>query len=101
LRQACIDPAERAYVGPEPPKCATPSQIIAQIQIEAPWAKTPIIPLNPGLVAIIGARGSGKTALADVIAAGCDAISEESWQEQSNKSPSFLARAKNLIGDAR
>jgi adenylate kinase family enzyme len=102
LLQACIDPAERAYVGPEPPKCATPSQIVAQIQIDnASWAQTPIIPLNSGLVAIIGARGSGKTALADVIAAGCDAISDDAWQEQSSKSPSFLARAKNLIGDAK
>lgn len=102
LRQACIDPSERAYVGPEAPKCAMPSQIITQIQIDkAPWVQTPIIPLNPGLVAIIGARGSGKTALADVIAAGCDAIPEDAWQEQSNKSPSFLARAKNLIGDAK
>ena len=29
----------------------------------AKWAATPDIPLNPGLVAIIGARGAGKTAL--------------------------------------
>ena len=31
----------------------------------APWAETRKLPLNPGLIAIIGARGSGKTALAD------------------------------------
>jgi AAA domain, putative AbiEii toxin, Type IV TA system len=101
LRQACIDPAGRAYVGPEPPAGATPSQVIAQVHInDAPWAETPMIPLNPGLVAIIGARGSGKTALADVIAAGCDAIPEDAWEEQSNTSPSFLVRARELIGDA-
>ena len=75
LRQACIDPAGRAYVGTEPPQHALPSQVISQVEItKASWASTPMIPLNPGLVAIIGARGSGKTALADVIAAGCDAI---------------------------
>ena len=75
LRQACIDPGGRAYVGAEPPRRAMPSQVISQVEItDAPWAATPTIPLNPGLVAIIGARGSGKTALADVIAAGCDAI---------------------------
>ena len=33
LRQACIDPAGRAFVGPEPPPLATPSQVIAGIRI--------------------------------------------------------------------
>jgi len=61
---------------------------------------TPDIPLNHGLVAIIGARGSGKTALADVIAAGCDAISPSGWHADENVSPSFLVRARRLIGDA-
>ena len=53
----------------------------------AEWTKTPVVALNPGLVAIIGARGSGKTALADVIALGCDATSERLSQA------SFLVRA--------
>ena len=69
LRQACIDPRGRSYVGAEPPSSATPSQVISEIEvIDSPWMQTPVIPLNAGLVAIIGARGSGKTALADVIA---------------------------------
>jgi ABC-type lipoprotein export system ATPase subunit len=55
--------------------------------------KTPTIPLNPGLVAIIGARGSGKTALADMIAAGCDSFPEDSWNANEWASPSFLVRA--------
>ena len=102
LRQACIDPAGRAWVGPEPPSSATPSQVISEIRItNAPWAATADIPLNPRLVAIIGARGSGKTALADMIAAGCDAISEEVWDETNMMSPSFLARAKPLIDEAK
>jgi hypothetical protein len=101
LRQACIDPEGRAYVGEQPPRSAMPSQIISHVKIDhASWATTPDIPLNPGLVAIIGARGSGKTALADVIAAGCDAISPSGWDADENISPSFLARARNLIGDA-
>ena len=71
LRQACIDPEGRAYVGEQPPRSAMPSQVISHVRIDdADWATTSDIPLNPGLVAIIGARGSGKTALADVIAAG-------------------------------
>ncbi|MER8671233.1 AAA family ATPase [Mesorhizobium sp. M1156] len=101
LRQACIDPEGRAFVGEQPPRSAMPSQVISHVRIDdADWATTPDIPLNPGLVAIIGARGSGKTALADVIAAGCDAITTAGWDADENISPSFLARARRLIGDA-
>lgn len=101
LRQACIDPGGRAYVGEQPPRSAMPSQVISHVRIgDADWAITPDIPLNHGLVAIIGARGSGKTALADVIAAGCDAISPSGWNADENISPSFLARARKLIGNA-
>lgn len=101
LRQACIDPEGRAYVGEQPPRSAMPSQVISHVRIDdADWATTPDIPLNPGLVAIIGARGSGKTALADAIAAGCDAITPAGWDADENNSPSFLARARRLIGDA-
>ncbi|MBP3985757.1 AAA family ATPase [Pseudoxanthomonas helianthi] len=101
LRQACIDPDGRAYVGEQPPRSAMPSQVISHLRIDdAGWATTPDIPLNPGLVAIIGARGSGKTALADVIAAGCDAITPDGWKADENISPSFLARARKLVGTA-
>ncbi|UWR55519.1 TrlF family AAA-like ATPase [Phaeobacter inhibens] len=101
LRQACIVPEGRAFVGEQPPTSAMPSQVITEIAIsEADWLEVNEIPLNCGLVAIIGARGSGKTALADMIAAGCDAIPEEAWNADDNRSPSFLARARPLIGDA-
>ena len=92
LRQACIDP-DRAYIGPSAPSWVAPSQIIDEVALQnAPWAQTPILYFNPGLVAIIGARGSGKTALADVVAGGCDAY-------QESEPPSFLARAaEHLIG---
>lgn len=102
LRQACIDPEGRAFVGVEPPRTAMPSQVISQIEIvNAPWAATSTIPLNPGLVAIIGARGSGKTALADIIAAGCDAIPESVWNANDDVSPSFLVRARPLVGSGQ
>lgn len=101
LRQACIDPEGRAYVGEKPPWSATPSQVISHVRInDADWVSTPDIPLNSGLVAIIGARGSGKTALADVIAAGCEAIAPANWGTDENISPSFLARAHRLVGSA-
>ncbi|GLH32786.1 DNA repair ATPase [Pseudomonas sp. BR1R-5] len=102
LRQACIDPEGRAFVGEKPPHSAMPSQVITEVTIEnAEWMTTPSIPLNPGLVAIVGARGSGKTALADMIAAGCDAVSDLGWASGSEISASFLARARELIGDAK
>ncbi|WP_336314312.1 MULTISPECIES: TrlF family AAA-like ATPase [unclassified Shinella] len=95
LRQAVIDPAGRAFVGAAPPTRATPSQVISCVTIQnADWAAIPVVELNPGLVAIIGARGSGKTALADAIAAGCDAASE-------HLSPaSLLLRAGDLLEGA-
>lgn len=102
LRQACIDPEGRAYIGSEPPRTAMPSQVISHVDVEgAVWAATPSIPLNAGLVAIIGARGSGKTALADMIAAGCDAIPPQLWNGDENVSPSFLVRARPLLGDGQ
>ncbi|WP_298013044.1 TrlF family AAA-like ATPase [uncultured Castellaniella sp.] len=101
LRQACIDPASRAYVGAEPPKTAMPSQVIASVDVEgADWMATKSIPLNSGLVAIIGARGSGKTALADMIAAGCDSIGDIARRDDMDISPSFLARARPLLRDS-
>ncbi len=102
LRQACIDPGGRAHVGAEPPASATPSQVISEIQVlDAPWMKTPVIPLNPGLVAIVGARGSGKTALADMIAAGGDSITDEAWNADEWANPSFLVRARSLLGQGK
>ncbi|MDX2336511.1 TrlF family AAA-like ATPase [Brevundimonas vesicularis] len=101
LRQACIDPGGRAFVGVAPPNSAMPSQVISEVTIaEADWASTPHVSLNPGLVAIIGARGSGKTALADMIAAACDAITPQAWAADENASPSFLVRARPLVGNA-
>ena len=95
LRQSCVEP-ERAYVGPSPPSWAAASQIIDEVHIEgASWARTPLVRLNPGLVAVIGARGSGKTALVDMIAAGSDSY------EESEERPSFLARAREHLTGSR
>jgi len=102
LRQACIDPAGRAYVGSEPPVLGTPSQVISSLQVyNASWMQTPNIPLNPGLIAVVGARGSGKTAFADMIAAACDSIPDKSWEADKWSNPSFLARARPLIGNGQ
>lgn len=40
LRQACIEPRGRAHVGVEPPKSATPSQVVAGLEVvDAPWLR--------------------------------------------------------------
>ena len=95
LRQACIEPDGRAFVGSEPPRGALPSQTIDQVEVSnAPWLTTDRVPLNSGLIAIIGARGSGKTALADLIAAGGYALSSHL------NSSSFIRRAAEHLADS-
>lgn len=96
LKQACIDPTTRSFIGEDPPISTLPSQAITQVNIiGASWAKTPNVALNCGLVAIIGARGSGKTALVEIIAAGCDAL-PDSLPDQS-----FLVRAQPELEGAK
>ena len=71
LRQAVIEPETRVHIGESPPRGALPGNCIQSIAVaNAPWMKPSTVPLNPGMTAIIGARGSGKTALADLIASG-------------------------------
>ena len=91
LRHACRVP-ERAYVGSAPPSWSAGSQIIDEVRVEnASWVMTPVVELNAGLTAVIGGRGSGKTALVDMIAAGCSSYME------SEENPSFLARAREHL----
>lgn len=97
LKQAYIEP-RRAFVGESPMDGANPSQVISRIEIlGADWARTPDIGLNHGLVAIVGARGSGKTALADIIAVGCDAFPDvhnvQSFLSRANRD-GYLSRAE-------
>lgn len=95
LRQACIDPAGRAFVGEEPPSSVNASEVISKVEIQhSPWQATPSLELNPGLIAVIGARGSAKTALADMIAAGCDA------RGRAITGHSFLMRAREHLEGA-
>lgn len=95
LQQVCIEPEERVFIGSEPPRGALEGQTISAVSISnAPWLSRSTIELNPGLVAVIGARGSGKTALADLIAAGGLALSPHLTDK------SFILRAKDLLGDS-
>jgi len=80
LKQAILEPAKRSFIGDTPPKVqevdSNKTFYIESIEISKTvdkagvgrWLHCCDIPLNPDLVAVIGNKGSGKSALADVIA---------------------------------
>ncbi|MGX5695448.1 TrlF family AAA-like ATPase [Agromyces soli] len=93
LRQACLEPRERAVVMEEPPSGALPHRVIDRISVtNADWLTESEMVLSPRLVAIIGARGSGKTALADLVAAGAG-VTAAGESDQT-----FLHRARAHLG---
>nr|WP_197493253.1 AAA family ATPase [Woeseia oceani] len=98
LRQAVIEPQKRVFIGPLPPDHHQASYTIDRVETNnASWHQNGEIELNSDLVAIIGARGSGKTALADMIAAGTNAIARSPGES------SFVKRASvpiDHLGDA-
>ena len=98
LRQAVIEPDHRVCIGSNPPPEPVATEIIRTLTThDAPWIATPSQHFNSGLVTIIGARGSGKTALMDLLAAAAGAFST------TPSDSSFLHRAsspENLIGAA-
>lgn len=78
LWQVLSDPNERVFVGEVPPKLvrvqSNKTKYMTSISIKRKQNATlaedwfnNIIPLNPGLVAIIGNKGKGKSALTDTI----------------------------------
>ena len=94
LRQICIEPEDRVFIGPQPPTASIASQTIEFIDVKnADWMEPPRLTINSGLVAIIGARGSGKTALADLIAVGAHATADQF------EKASFVERAKQHLND--
>lgn len=94
LVQATMEPANRSWIGPTPPSGPVPSETISEVRLtNAEWLRHEWISLNPGLVTIIGSRGSGKTALADILAAGAYALTELHLSEDK----SFASRAKDYL----
>ncbi|WP_420610173.1 TrlF family AAA-like ATPase [Candidatus Poriferisodalis sp.] len=95
LRLACLSPSTRSFIGQESPAVSSTYGRVIKIAVpDENWFTNGDIAINPGLVAIIGPRGSGKTALADLIAAG--AGSREPFDNDS----SFIRRAGRLLTNA-
>ena len=97
LRQAVIEPAERVSIGPAAPETPAAFNRARAVHVAgAPWFPSEPLPLNPGLVAIVGERGSGKTALADIIACAARAleISEKSFVHRASKPVDHLKGAR-------
>jgi energy-coupling factor transporter ATP-binding protein EcfA2 len=98
LRQAVVEPGERVWIGTQTPGYAIPALTIQRAAFgSAPWMKNGAVEFNAGLVAIIGARGSGKTALAEIMAMGAHST------DAGNGEASFLRRASSpldLLGEA-
>lgn len=78
LQQALHEPDERIFLGDIPPQLSrvrtNPTKYISGIRIERKSSATikemwfdNTIPINPGLVAIIGNKGKGKSALTDTM----------------------------------
>jgi hypothetical protein len=92
IRQAVLEPEYRVSCGEFAPLGPSPSETVDHVKLtKAPFVATPALPVNAGLVAIIGARGSGKTALMEFLAAGASALTSTA------KESSFLQRAGGLL----
>jgi ABC-type lipoprotein export system ATPase subunit len=108
LRQLLFEPASRVFIGPEPPELdrirRSAARLVDRLSFARKNAGDPNerwfdgpLELNPGLVAVIGRKGSGKSALADVLGFLGDARNHEDFSFLTPKR--FLAPKKRL-GDA-
>ena len=92
LRQILYEPEDRVYIGPTPPIYYDEARIIRNVRLSNTngWFDDVKIPLNSGLVSIIGPKGAGKSALAELIA-----YAAGSWE--IDEPGSFLRRADNHL----
>lgn len=85
LRQICFEPGCRVFIGSEPPveerKAHQATKFLSRLYINqikgydernGVWFKNVEVPINPELTAIIGNKGSGKSAIVDIIGLLCD-----------------------------
>lgn len=70
LKQILYEPEDRVYIGVKPANLKNDYQVIESISLDGAhdWFGKISVPLNEDMVSIIGPRGSGKSALAEVAA---------------------------------
>lgn len=100
LKQVIYEPKERVYFGEAPPNLKNDYQVIESVSLsDSPaWFGDITVPLNTDLVSVIGPRGSGKSALAEMIAIACGStvfrpgvdVSDTFLAKASKRSPSNL-----------
>lgn len=92
LRQTLVEPERRVHVGELPPEGPSRGDTIRWLRLRgAKWIQNDALEFNDGLVTIVGAKGSGKTALADLLAFAADAAETEPGPA------SFIAKASDLL----
>jgi len=96
LRQVLYEPEGRVYIGPSPPLYHDESRVIRAIRLSHAdgWFEDAEIPLSAGLVSIIGQKGSGKSALAELTA-----YAAGSWMTE--EAGSFILRAGAHLKDMK
>jgi hypothetical protein len=96
LLQALVEPGKRVWIGAQPPSSPSPSEtIVAMRTAGASWFPVKEIRFNEGLVTVIGTKGSGKTALADLLALGGYALDPDPGPA------SFVAKAGELLAGTK
>ena len=92
LRQVLFEPADRVRIGPNPPPQPPDYETVHALRVSnAQWVSDERFEFNRGLVAIIGPKGSGKTALADMLAHSAGA--------RVDPQDSFVTKAAPLLGE--
>ena len=92
LKQVLYEPKECVYFGEAPPNLKNDYQVIESVSLSgsADWFGDITVPLNSDLVSVIGPRGSGKSALAEMIAIACGS---NVFRPGVDVSDTFLAKA--------
>lgn len=110
LKQVCCEPTLRCHIGARPPKLdhvsQNPTKYMKNLGMEKVtgstldehWFHGKSIELNPGLIAIIGNKGSGKSALADILALAANShctemefLNDKRFRSTGNKAAHFNA----------
>ena len=121
LRQVTIEPNDRCFIGDLPPKlvrvAAQKTKYIQSVDIKKKTGSTleekwfdASLSLNPGLVAVIGNKGKGKSALTDIIgllgntkqSKACSFLSDKGFKNpRDNKARNFEATMSWLSGPSQ